>query len=293
VRRVWLMLALVVATAGILVGALGPALAEGDKLWPITWILWAPVGYLILVKRPGNGVGAAALLIGLMWGIGFYMLTLSVIVSDDSIAAWLELGDSIFGALPWLLIVWLLLVFPSGSYPGRAERVIGRITIGLGIVVSAGFAVDPAPMEDTGLPSPLAIPSVGEAASLVTGDGGFLVVLALVLAAVVLLVSRWRRSRGVERLQYRWLFMGSFAFLLIIAAGNLGLIPEDGNVALVWLAAGGAIPGAIGIAVLRYRLYEIDRLVSRTVTYLVVVAVLAAVFFGVVTAASSLLDTGQ
>lgn len=290
-RRVWLILALVVATGGILVGALGPALAEGDKLWPIAWILWAPVGYLILDKRPENGVGAAALLIGLMWGIGFYMLSLSVIVSDGSVTAWLELGDSVFGALPWLLIVWLLLVFPSGSYPGRAERVIGRITICLGIVVSAAFAVDPAPMEDTGLPSPLAIPPVGEAASLVTGDGGFLVVLALVLCAVLLLVSRWRRSTGVERLQYRWLFMGSFAFLLIIAAGNLGLIPEDGNVALVWLAAGGAIPGAIGIAVLRYRLYEIDRLVSRTVTYLVVVAVLATVFFGVVTAASSLLDT--
>jgi hypothetical protein len=291
VRRVLLGLALVVATGGILVGALGPSLAEGDRLWPIAWILWAPVGYLILVKRPGNGVGAAALLIGLMWGIGFYMLTLSAIVSDDSVAAWLELGDSVFGALPWLLIVWLLLVFPSGSYPGGAERVIGRITIGLGIVVSAAFAVDPAPMEDTGLPSPLAIPPVGEAASLVTGDGGFLVVLALVLVAVVLLVSRWRRSTSVERLQYRGLFMGSFAFLLVIAAGNLGFIPEDGNVALGWLAAGGAIPGAIGIALLRYRLYEIDGLVSRTVTYLVVVAVLAAVFFGVVTAASSLLDT--
>ena len=289
-RKVWLSVALIVATGGILVGALGPALAEGDKLWPIAWILWAPVGYLILVKRPGNGVGAAALLIGLMWGIGFYMLTLSALVST-SVVAWLELGDTIFGALPWLLIVWLLLVFPSGSYPGKAERVIGRITIGVGTVVSAAFAVDSAPMEDTGLPSPLAIPSVGDAASLVTGDSGFLVVLALVLAAIVLLVSRWRRSTGVERLQYRWLFMGSFAFLLVIAAGNLGLIPEDGNVALVWLAAGGAIPGAIGIAVLRYRLYEIDRLISRTVTYLLVVGVLAAVFFGVVAATSSLLQT--
>ena len=52
-------------------------------------------------------------------------------------------------------------------------------------------------------------------------------------------------------------------------------------------------PGAIGIAVLRYRLYEIDRLLSRTVSYLVVVGVLAAVFFGVVTATSTLLDTSD
>ncbi len=286
-----LILALVIATGGILVAALGPALAESEKLWPIAWILWAPVGYLILAKRPGNGVGAAALLIGLVWGIGFYMLTLSVVVSDDSVAAWLELGDSISGALPWLAIVWLLLVFPSGSYPGRAERVIGRVTIGLGIVVSAAFAVDPSPMEDTALPSPLAIPSAGDAASLLAGDGGFLVVLVLVLAAVGVLVSRWRRSVGVERLQYRWLFMGSFVFLLIIAAGNLGLIAEDGIAEFLWLLAGAAIPAAIGIAVLRYHLYDIDRLISRTVTYVLVVGVLAAVFFGIVAATSSLLQT--
>ena len=62
---------------------------------------------------------------------------------------------------------------------------------------------------------------------------------------------------------------------------------------VVWLVAGGAIPAAIGIAVLRYRLYEIDRLISRTVSISLVVGVLAAVFFGVVTATSSLLDTSR
>lgn len=89
-RRVLLILALVLATRGILVGALDPALAEGDAAWPIAWILWAPVGYLILVRRPGNGVGAAALLIGLLWGVGFGMLTLSVLVSNEAVAAWLD-----------------------------------------------------------------------------------------------------------------------------------------------------------------------------------------------------------
>ena len=49
-RKMSLTLALIVATGGILAGALGPALAEGDKLWPIAWILWAPVGYLIVAQ---------------------------------------------------------------------------------------------------------------------------------------------------------------------------------------------------------------------------------------------------
>jgi len=289
VRKMWLTLALVVATGGILVGALGPALV-GDRLWPIAWILWAPVGYLILLKRSGNGVGAAALLIGLLWGAGFAMLNLSVMVPSEAAAAWLELGDSIFGALPWLVIVWLLLVFPSGAYPGKWERFTGRVVIGFGVIASAAFALDPAAME-TGLQSPLAVEAMGDLVSVLTGDGGFFVVIAIVLTSVVLLVTRWRRSAGVERLQYRWLFVGSFSFLVIIAAGNLGLIPEETGADWFWLFAGSAIPAAIGIAVLRYRLYDIDRLISRTVTYLLVVGVLAAVFFGIVTATSSLLQT--
>jgi hypothetical protein len=291
VRKMWLTLALVVATGGILAGAIGPALAEGDKLWPIAWILWAPVGYLILLKRPGNGVGAAALVTGLMWGAGFVMLTLSAIVASETAAAWLELGDSTLGGLPWLVMVWLLLVFPSGDYEGKAERVTGWFVIGFAALASAAFALDPAPMEDSGLPSPLSVPELGDVTSVITSDGGFLMVAVFILAAVVMVVFRWRRSAGVERLQYRWLFMGAFSFFLIIAAGSLGLIPEDGFAEWLWLLAGGAIPTAIGIAVLRYRLFDIDRLISRTVTYLVVVGVLAAVFFGVVATTSSLLQT--
>ena len=292
-KKVWLTVALVVSTGGIVAAALGPALEAGDSLWPVAWLLWAPVGYLILLRGPGNGVGAAALTIGLLWGVGFALLTLSVSVSSDTAAAWLELGDSIFGVLPWLVIVWLVLVFPSGAYPGRGERITGWILVAFGAATSIAFALDPAQMEDTGLPSPLAIHDVGDAASVLTGDGGFTMLAAILLVAVALMVVRWRRSAGVERFQYRWLFLGSMVFLLIVAAANLELIPEDGLVPLVWLVAGGAIPAAIGIAVLRYRLYDIDRIVSRTASYVVVVGLLAAVFFGVVTATSTLLDTSD
>ena len=221
------------------------------------------------------------------------MLTPSVSVSSDAAAAWFELGDSIFGVLPWLVIVWLLLVFPSGAYPTKSERTTGWVLVAFGALTSIAFAVDPAQMEDTGLPSPLAVAGLGDVASVLTGDGGFIILVAFLLMAVVLMVVRWRRSAGVERLQYRWLFLGSMVFLLIVGAGSLGLIPEDGVVPLVWLVAGGAIPAAIGIAVLRYRLYDIDRIVSRTVSYVLVVGLLAAVFFGVVTATSTLLDTSD
>jgi len=288
-RRVLLLLALIIATAGIVAGALGPALEGGDRVWPIVWLVWAPVGYLILIKRPGNAVGTAALLIGVCWGVGFGLVTLSAILEPGPAAAWAELVNTILGVLPWLGIIWLLLVYPSGVLAGRPERVVGISLAVFGSMAAVGFAIDPAPMETTGMPSPLAIPALGDVASAITSDQSFLVVMAFVLTAIVFLVIRWRRSTGVERLQYRWLLMGAAIFLLITTVGQF--LPEDNNADYLWLVGGIAIPTAIGVAVLRYRLYDIDRLVSRTVGYVSVVGLLAAVFFGVVTATSSLLQT--
>ncbi len=287
-RRALLVLALLVATGGILIGAFGPGLEEGDRLWPIAWVLWAPVGYLILVRRPGNGVGSAALIIGLAWGVGFALLTVSSTLPVGPVAAWAELVNILLGVLPWIAIVWLVLVYPSGGYAGRAERVTGRLLIGFGLIASIAFAVDTTPMEETGLLSPLAVPALQDIASALTADQSFLVVIAFVLTAIILVVARWRRSVGVERLQYQWLMMGALAFLLIMTIGQF--VPEDNPGEVLWILGGSAIPGAIGVAVLRYRLFEIDRLISRTVGYLVVVGLLAAVFFGVVTTVSSLLQ---
>ncbi|MGH8913954.1 MAG: hypothetical protein ACRDZM_05485 [Acidimicrobiia bacterium] len=288
-RTVWLALALVVATGGILVGIIGPAMAGGDRLWPVVWLLWAPVGFLILSKRPGNGVGAASLLIGTTWGAGFALLTLSAVLPPGPAPAWVELADTLLGVAPWLAIIWLLLVFPSGGLAGRSERVVGLLLAGFGAVATLGFAVDSSPMEMTGLVSPLAVPALAGIASAITGDESFLVVMALVLAAVVLLVTRWHRSTGVERLQYRWLLMGAGVFLVVTTAGQF--LPEDSALDWLWLVGGAAIPIAIGVAVLRFRLYDIDRLISRTVGYLLVVGLFAVVFFGLVTAVSSLLQT--
>ena len=268
-RKVLLILALVIATGGILVAALGPALAEGEKLWPIAWILWAPVGYLILAKRPGNGVGAAALLIGLMWGIGFVhahpqrrrfrrLRRRLARVGRQHLRGAALVGDRMALAR---------LSFRLLPGPGRTRHRAAS-PLALAIVVSAAFAVDPCSDGGHGLcPAHLQFlprETPPRSSQVTVGSWWSLV---FVLAAVVMLVLRWRRSAGVERLQYRWLFMGSFVFLLIIAAGNLGLIAEDGIAEFLWLLAGAAIPTAIGIAVLRYRLYDIDRFISRTVTY--------------------------
>jgi hypothetical protein len=289
VRRALLLLALVVSTAGIVAAVFGPGFDDGDRLWPTVWLLWGVVGYLILMKRPGNGVGSAALIVGLSWGIGFGLGTLSAAFPGAPAAAWAELINVVLGVIPWLTIVWLLLVFPTGTFVGRWERIVGGMLIVVGSILTVGFAVHPAPMEFSGLPSPLAVAALGDVTRVVTGDDSFMVLVGLVFVTLLLLVLRWRRSEGVERLQYRWLAVGALGFLLSISIGQFA--PEDSAGELVWFVGGAAIPLSIGIAILRYRLYEIDRLISRTVSYVVVVGVLAAVFAGIVTMTSSLLQT--
>jgi hypothetical protein len=137
VRRALLTLALVVSIGGILAGALGTALEGGDRLWPVVWLPWGIVGYLILLKRPGNGVGAAALTIGVLWGISFGMLTLSTVFPGQELAAWVELTNIVLGVLPWLAIIWLLLVFPSGTYESWWERGTAIVVLVMGLVMSS------------------------------------------------------------------------------------------------------------------------------------------------------------
>jgi hypothetical protein len=144
------------------------------------------------------------------------------------------------------------------------------------------------PLSDTGLTSPLGVVD-SPLVSTITQDAGFFFVIGLALLAVISLVRRFRRSSGVERLQYRWLMLGGSVYVLVSFMGQL--IPEDTSYDLLWFLGVGAIPISIGVAVVRYRLYEIDRLISRTVSYLIVVGVLAAVFAGIVTLTSSLLQT--
>ncbi len=121
---------------------------------------------------------------------------------------------------------------------------------------------------------------------------GLLLILVGIVGAIGSLVVRWIRSRGVERLQMKWLVLAFIVFLIGVLAEFGGF--QYSIVANVFLPAGFVlVPVSIGVAVTRYRLYEVDRILSRTVSYVLVVGLLAAVFFGVVTATSTLLDTSD
>ena len=275
-RRTLLIAAVVVSAAGVVAASIWGGLQGGDRLWPVTWIVWAPVGALILWKRPGNGVGFAMLGIGVAWGIGFLCLAFAFSsVASLEVRVWAELVNVVFGVFPWLGIIWMILIFPSGRVEGRLERYLALALGALCAIAVFSFLVTPEPMEATGLPSPLATDWLADATSWFV-TAGFILVLLVTLFAVVSMARRWRRSSGIERHQYRWLLLGATLFLVVLGMGNV--LPEDSAAMYFWVSGGMAIPIAVGIAVTRYRLFEIDRLLSRTVTYAIVVGTLASLF---------------
>ncbi|HET9260141.1 MAG TPA: hypothetical protein VFP42_08440 [Acidimicrobiia bacterium] len=264
----------------------GPIADSSDRLWALTWMAWPLVGGVILLRKPRNRIGIACLAIGLVWGVSFALQSIVLDISDSA-ASWIELTYTMLGVVPWMIIVWLLANFPTGEPAGRLERFVSRSLWVIGGWAVLGFAVDPASLTDTGLRNPLGVVS-SPVFTIITGEAGFMVVVILGVLAVISLVLRLRRSSGIERLQYRWLLLGGSLFVGISALGQF--MPEDSAGELLWLLGGSAIPISIGVAVIRYRLFEIDRLLSRTVGYVVVVVMLGALYFAVVAVLTAILS---
>ncbi len=285
-RRTLVTSIAVVSLVGIVLATVrGPLVSTGDSLWPLSWLAWPVAGWMVLVRRPGNRIGQLCLGIGASMGLSFGLQSV-VFDVGQAVAAWVELTYTVLAVVPFLLIVAVLNTFPTGSYAGRAEAILGRALIAVGSWALLGFLTSPEPLYDTGLNNPLAIPQLSGLA-VITNDPGFFLVVFLGLAALARLFVRARRSSGIERQQFRWLLLGGALFVVISGAAQF--LPEDSAIHMIWLLGGFAIPISVGVAVIRYRLYEIDRIVSKTFTYGVVVVALGGLYAGLVVALRGLL----
>ena len=203
------------------------------------------------------------------------------------------------GSFIGLIAGFVPLFFPTGHLPSPRWRVVLPIAIvpTVSPVVTNLFGPLTPGTYPAGVVNPLAFGGVGgQLVATLSAISGVLGVVALVLVVVSLAV-RYRRAQGIERAQLKWFaYVGLVVvptFLVAIVAsggGASGPLAILANFAWV-LALGGLalLPVTIGIAVLRYRLYEIDRLISRTIAYGVVTAILAALFVAVVLAVQTVL----
>jgi hypothetical protein len=248
-------------------------------------------GVVLAILRPRNPIGW----LQLVSGIGFTFIGFAPVY----VAASVDLGLELVGYrlvdwvtpfmqnLAWILVVFYIpLLFPDGRLPGPRWKPFALVVTGLVALMLATLLVVDRPDMGRNLPLPLELEGSLAAAGNLSYDvlgpvPGFGVALAL--AAVIV---RYRRSRGMERQQMKW-FLAAVALLL--TATLLATLTTALWGVFAFLVSLAFLPVAIGIAVLRYRLYDIDRLISRTIGWALVTGVLAAVFVGVVLALQALL----
>jgi MFS family permease len=264
---------LVGAIALVLVQPQGGAGNEGILTLAVEVLALAVTGALIVTGQPRHPIGwiyiASALLIGLgMFATAYAALAQQLPLPFGPAAVAIFTISWFAGSL--LPITIGLLLFPDGRLPSRRWRAVVAITAVGYLAVVGNNTLAGRPEYET----------LHNLAGL-----GLLAIPVAILASVGSLVRRWRHALGLERQQLKWvgaaaLFLALDVVALIVLAA-VGAIPESGGVSAALLALGIALmPVAVGIAILRHRLYDIDVLISQTLVYGSLTAVLGAGYFG-------------
>ena len=246
------------------------------------------VGALLALRRPRNPIGWLLCAVALGGALNAFSLDYweyGTLTADPppawTLVAWLSQW---LVPLLYVPLGFILLLFPDGRLPSarwRSMVVVG----GLVVIAIASQALMPGTLQEHWFeagPNPFGVPAV-EPLLRVLQASLRLTVPVFAIGALSSIAIRFRRSTGTERLQLKWFVLavglaGVAGLLALIEISPLPLPVPD---TLVWslpATVPAAIPIAIGVAVLRYRLYDIDRIVSRTVTYGLVVAAMGALY---------------
>jgi hypothetical protein len=290
-----------VGLAPKLVQPLTPSIA-----YTLAGLVFAFTGWLLTHRRPENGIGWCFLAV---WAIDG-MFNLADVLQHHAAQtqqlytwwAWLGgwLVGWLFGPLLYLATTLPLLLFPEG-FAGRRSRYVawvGAAAVAVTVVLEMvspklGYFLDADQIEPTYLVSnnplsPSFLAGYGSADNWLARNLAIGVIAATAVIAACSLVLRGRRSSGVERLQFRWVTYGAALMALLIVA-TLPFPDSSGFAQVAWPVALASLPVTTAIAILRFRLYEIDRVISRTTSYAIVTGILLVTYAAVVTTATRLL----
>lgn len=249
------------------------------------------VGLLIAVRRPGNPIGWALTLAGaatalqfLAAGYAVQALFAPTRLSGGVTAAWIF---NWAGSLAALMLGTLLFAFPDGVLPLGRARVGVVLAAVASLLATALLAFTPGPLRNfPGVENPSSVQLSESALVALTFLAAVIGSIALFLAGSTLW-HRATRSQGAERQQFKW-FIGGMVFCGLCFAAGLP-IPDRAVSNLADSVALSAVPVAIGVAILRYRLYDIDILINRTLVYGATSAAIAVTFFSGIVALQTLL----
>jgi hypothetical protein len=303
---------LVLARSANVPSSWGADLSAVGFLGEAFFLIFPLVGALIAARRPRNPIGWLLLMAGLFWLLSGTMDYYAVygVASPGSVP--FPLGVAGINNWLWVPFVGLLgtfvfLLFPDGRLPSSGWRPLALFSGVVIVLVCVLVGLTPEPMQDLGGKyNPFGV----EAFFLVEIAPYILVPLLLscMVLSVLSLVLRYRRSRGEERQQVKWI---AYAASLVGALYLTAMVGSFAYPQESWFAPGSPvwqvsleyaallsftlIPTAIGFAVLRYRLYDIDLLINRTLVYGLLTVMLLLVYFGGVTATQAVFRslTGQ
>jgi hypothetical protein len=299
-------LSLVMFVANVVLYIILPRSAQPPITWgtgglSIVFVFMLPflafplVGALIASRRPTNPIGWICLAVGLLWmlnimsgGYGIYGLLASPGSVPFPVAVGSQ-GEWMGPATVGLLGTFLILLFPDGRLPSARWRPLAWLSVTVLVLGSVGNALAPGPLPDLGgVRNPFGL----EGYPWMSGarDAVNLLLSLCMLASASSLVVRYRRSGGEVREQIKWI---AFAALLVAfgvsGAVVLGTFAPDaaGGTHPLWVGlvedaitlSFAGIPIAVGFAVLKYRLYNIDLIINRTLVYGSLTVLLALVYF--------------
>jgi hypothetical protein len=263
-------------------------------------VFYSSVGAIVASRRPENPVGWLLCL----WALGESLSHFSAQYAIYALLtrpASLPAGEAFAWVSSWLvffvigLSVLSILLFPTGRLPSRRWRWVTWLTVAFVLVGAVSGTFSSGPVEGLGpIRNPLGLEGFSDVSDSILLT---MVALVLVVAAALSVFMRLRRAKGIERQQIKWFAYATAAVVMGLVLAEI--IPDVIEVPLWFVRIGNAIflllipaiPISMGIAILRFRLYEIDTLINRTLVYGSLTAVLVAVYFGGVTATQALLRT--
>jgi hypothetical protein len=257
----------------------------------LVFVAFVTVGALVASRRPGNMVGWIFCALGLCGTLAvasegyavYALVTRPGSLPEGEGLVWLS--GLLGGPITFAMFALVLLLFPDGRLLSpRWWPFIWLDLIAVALIFA--FAFKPGPIENS--PLDVANPfGIGDAGTLLDtlGGAGIFLALAATVAGAVSLVLRLRRSQGDERQQLKWFaFAGAVCCAAFATGPALWSLPPSSGLAWIWtalfLSATSTIPAATGIAMLKYRLYDIDVVINKTLVYGSLTATLALVYLG-------------
>ena len=298
-RWPWLpsALAILLAAIAIPVQVMGGGQPTEDAVFlPVGFLLvvgYATVGAILASRKPRNPIGWILVAVGSAFGLAFFTEGYARYALETNPGA-LPFGDVAAWFGTWVYAVMLFglpvvaLLYPDGSVVSQRWRAVPWIVLGCAVAASLGTALVPGSIEvETGfaVTNPFGAEPIGPILELVAGIGWIGLFVAIPVS-IVSLVLRYRRSAGEARQQIRWLVFVALALvsslILTIAASIIGGEAFERSIApnvafgVIFSLIAVGVPAAIGVAILKYRLYDLDLVIKKTVVY----ALLAVLLFG-------------